>query len=697
MTEVETIPCEDIFTKKKEDIFTKKESVVEHFEDVAEEKTKKSKDTTKESVPEASAADMTDTDSYARETVGDISGFHGGEERTYVEEETPSYFKSPFFEMKDEALEEALKNANKNTYWEFGLFTEKKRRSGKLESFVYEEDGPHLYVLPTYTDKGAREVCGEPVAVSFGGLPESTSVNSKGNPNSVRFSTHLEIHFDITEGAETKEGKSVAYMKAQSFLAAAYRGDTLGGKPVRRFRLTNMSEEELKAWGEVRAAFEGQGKKIEFILTDEQQKVFDRYAAKFAEITRLNRELVGDRDYDLSHPENLTNFNIVPEETKNFYARGEELVSLEKLESKPKMEDHPATEEPEAEKTPEELADDELTADPASSLDSVTEEEKDAELDAMAEAVEEGEYKAEPSSETTALAEREPHEVVGADLADWEEAATNEEESNAAANDAIPVTTENKEFVNLPDVSAFFKNMDEVEATAAKEAREKAIREFFENMDKVEANVAVENAINAFFNNMDKVEATAAKENAIRAFFKVMDEIAKASNNSGVSSVVEEQAKKSTKSRKYNLSSEEDLVDARKAFAWKNARSCKDAIEEALETNQGSIRSGVIAESKIREDVAEYHNRYAENAEKIFTTCEETLSLRQIFTRAKKGIGDSRYINEETRKAHEENKFKENMAIKTASGYYKGKSSTKRKRSSGAKNLANIKDKQNER
>ena len=674
MTEVETIPYEDIFTKKK--------IVVEPVEDVAEEKIKKSKAATKKSVPEASAADMTDTDSYASETVGDISGFHGGEERVDVKDvEETSYIESPFYKMSDEELDEALRNANKNTYWEFGLFTEKKRRAGKLESFVYEEDGPHLYVLPTYTDKGAREVCGEPVAVSFGGLPKSTSVNSKGNPNSVRFSTHLEIHFDITEGAETKEGKSVAYMKAQSFLAAAYRGDTLGGKPVRRFRLTNMSEEELKAWGEVRAAFEGQGKKIEFILTDEQQKVFDRYAAKFAEITRLNRELVGDRDYDLSHPENLTNFNIVPEETKNFYARGEELVSLEKLESKPKMEYYPATKEPEAEKTPEAPADDELTADPASSRTPVSEADKAAELDAMAEAVEKGEY-TEPSSETTALAEREPAKVdltaEDKDYNAWLEILTSddfvfdgmseeiaaEEESNAAANDAIPVgpvTEENEaetaEDNSLPDVSPFFKRMGREEAASAKKD--------------------AWSDVSAFFNGE----------------YALTD----GDNNSGVSSVVEEQTKKSTKSRKYNLSSEEDLVDARKAFAWKNARSCKDAIEEALDTNQESIRSGVIAESKIREDVAEYHNRYAENAEKIFTTCEETLSLRQIFTRAKKGIGDSRYINEETRKAYEENKFKENMAIKTASGYYKGKSSTKRKRSSGAKNLANIKNKQNER
>ena len=223
----------------------------------------------------------------AESGIGDIFGADDDDER-----KRGIAFKSPFAEMTEEELDAALKKANKNTYWEFGLHTEKKRRAGKVESFIYEKEGTRIPVLPTYTNRMEREVCGEPVAVSFGDLPRTKNVNSIGNPNAIRYTTHLEIHFDITEGAETKEGKSAAYMKAQSFLAAAYRGDTLGGKPVRRFRLNNMSEEELKAWGEVRAAFEGQGKKIEFILTDEQQKVFDRYAAKFAEITKLNRELV---------------------------------------------------------------------------------------------------------------------------------------------------------------------------------------------------------------------------------------------------------------------------------------------------------------------------------------------------------------------------------------------------------------------
>jgi|GEM_PF-3842762 len=678
MTEVDTSvnTSEDIFARK--DI---KKEPVEALEKVAKPKTApdfKSFSSAEAGTFEALAKEG-DSDLAeglkVNSGIGEISGSLEDEK----EQEKEFMFQSPFAEMSDEELAEALRKANKNTYWEFGLFTEQKRRAGKVESYIYEKDGDRLPVLPTYTNKKAREICGEPVAVSFGDLPRSKNVNSIGNPNSIRFSTHLEIHFDITEGAGTKEGKSAAYMKAQSFLAAAYRGDTLGGKPVRTFRLTNMSEEELKAWGEVRAAFEGQGKKIEFILTDEQQKVFDRYAAQFDEITKLNRALVGDKNLDLNKTETLENLEGLPKKNTEFHARGEGLESLEEPEPMPKMDYTPANSKEAVEEVAPEVA-------------SETVAEKAPEV-VEAEVIEAPETFTEEAAE-----------VIDAEFTEVPKALEE------------PVAEENKEFVNLPDYSKFFERMDKKALVAVKGTQPDLVP-FFKNMDEIKAAVMEEKAAKA-----NKGIDLADKESHVlpipdylptdkgidladwktplpdySEFFKNMDEIAKEASNSGASSVVEEKAKKSTKRRKYNLASEEDLLAVRKVFAEKNARSCKGAIKEALDTNEGSIRSGVIAEDKVREDVAEYHNRYAENAEKIFATSKETLSLQQIFTRAKKGIGDSRYINEETRKAFYENKFKEDMAIKIASGYYKGKSSTKRKRSSGAKNLANIKDKQNER
>lgn len=680
MTEVDTSvnTSEDIFARK--DI---KKEPVEALEKVAKPKTApdfKSFSSAEAGTFEALAKEG-DSDLAEGLKVNSGIGEISGSLKDEKEQEKEVMFQSPFAEMSDEALAEALRKANKNTYWEFGLYTEKKRRAGKGESFIYEKDGDRLPVLPTYTNKMEREICGEPVAVSFGDLPRSKNVNSIGNPNSIRFSTHLEIHFDITEGADTKEGKSAAYMKAQSFLAAAYRGDTLGGKPVRTFRLTNMSEEELKAWGEVRAAFEGQGKKIEFILTDEQQKVFDRYAAQFDEITKLNRALVSDRNFDLSKPESLENLEGLPKQGKDFYARGEGLESLEEPEPMPKMDYTPANSKEAVEEVAPEAASETVAEKAPEVVEAEVIEAKEIE-EPSTELAEEGTNGIDKTVDDKAFEEvldgfrngewfeTNSFETISK-MSEWmnsDKDSANEvaemENATAANGDAIPVgpvteepvAEENKEFVNLPDYSKFFERMDKKALVAVKGTQPDLV-----------------------------------------PFFKNMDEIAKEASNSGASSVVEEKAKKSTKRRKYNLASEEDLLAVRKVFAEKNARSCKGAIKEALDTNEGSIRSGVIAEDKVREDVAEYHNRYAENAEKIFATSKETLSLQQIFTRAKKGIGDSRYINEETRKAFYENKFKEDMAIKIASGYYKGKSSTKRKRSSGAKNLANIKNKQNER
>ena len=548
--------------------------------------------------------------------------------------------------MTDEELEEALRRANKNTYWEFGLFTEKKRRAGKVDAFVYERKGTRLPVLPTYTDKKAREICGEPVAVSFGDLPKSTNVNSKGNPNSIRFSTHLEIHFDITEGASTKEGKSIAYMKAQSFLAAAYRGDTLGGEPVRRFRLTNMSEEELKAWGEVRAAFEGQGKKIEFILTDEQQKVFDRYAAKFDEITRLNRELVGGRDLDLSKSKAVESLKGLPKETKEFHTHGKDFKPLEEPKSMPKTEYRPThSKEAAKEAAPETVAKETSPKDDSSvvTTDVVSEAEKAAELDTLAKAFEAGEYKA--SSETTDLAETESKAVEKTvddkafeeildgfrngewfetnsfktiskmtkwmngdkglvdEVADMEKAAT-------ATGEAIPVgpvTEENEaetaednslseqgEFVNLPDVSAFFNEMDKIE---------------------------------------DKVMKDAAK--------------------------------------KFDLSTEKGRTKARDAVTTLIVSDLGRAFNYAKKRNKIYLDKEILTADTIEEDLNKYYDRYGEKAEEIISNSEGVYTARDILREIKRRVGESRFANENAKKAYEKEKFNREMAIKAGSGYWR--------------------------
>ncbi len=575
----------------------------------------------------------------AESGIGDIFGADDDDER-----KRGIAFKSPFAEMTEEELDAALKKANKNTYWEFGLHTEKKRRAGKVESFIYEKEGTRIPVLPTYTNRMEREVCGEPVAVSFGDLPRTKNVNSVGNPNAIRYTTHLEIHFDITEGAETKEGKSAAYMKAQSFLAAAYRGDTLGGKPVRKFRLTNMSEEELKAWGEVRAAFEGQGKKIEFILTDEQQKVFDRYAAKFAEITRLNRELVGaekvtemtaEKDTEKTTSESM----VEPTESKTegTSETSKDVVSEEEktpAESKTVVEpteviDAPV---PEAEETPVEdkpIIDVEMAK--------TTDSEDAAEAD---------------SEPTVELAERKSAEVDVPVTAEeiskmYTELRNLKEMLEALRRGAIPVgpVTEDAEatvvaedsprdsgeFVNLPDyLKEFFKNMDEVEATAAKES---VVREFFKNMDEIAAAVMKENA-----------------------------------GNSGVSQEVKEKVAREIKA--FDLSTEKGKIDARKATTAIIVSDLSRAFNHALERNNTLISNEILTTDEIKKDLDKYYNLYGEKAEEIIANSEDSRTARDILKETKLKVGESRFANERAKKAYEKDKFNREMAIKTEGGYW---------------------------
>ncbi len=679
MTEVDTSvnTSEDIFARK--DI---KKEPVEALEKVAKPKTApdfKSFSSAEAGTFEALAKEG-DSDLAeglkVNSGIGEISGSLEDEK----EQEKEIMFQSPFAEMSDEELAEALRKANKNTYWEFGLFTEQKRRAGKVESYIYEKDGDRLPVLPTYTNKKAREICGEPVAVSFGDLPRSKNVNSIGNPNSIRFSTHLEIHFDITEGAGTKEGKSAAYMKAQSFLAAAYRGDTLGGKPVRTFRLTNMSEEELKAWGEVRAAFEGQGKKIEFILTDEQQKVFDRYAAQFDEITKLNRALVGDKNLDLNKTETLENLEGLPKKNTEFHARGEGLESLEEPEPMLKMDYTPANSKEAVEEVAPEVASETVAEKAPEVVEAEVIEAKEIE-EPSTELAEVGTNGIDKTAADKAFEETLEYVTSEDTIFD---AATREvaemENATAANGDAIPVgpvteepvAEENKEFVNLPDHSKFFERMDKKALVAVKGTQPDLVP-FFKNMDEIKAAVMEEKAAKAnkgidladkeshvlpipdylptdkgidladwktplpdyseFFKNMDEIEAAVMKENA---------------GNSGVGSEVRA-------AKTFDLSTKEGKVAARAAVT----AVIKSDLGRDFKTR--AERKWAIVEETAKEDLAKYANLHGEKAEEIISVSEGLFTARDILKQAKRWVGESRFANERAMKAYNAKRNREGI------------------------------------
>ena len=649
MTEVKTIPYEDIFAPKKvidepiEKLETKKSTPMPDFS--AFFKRMDDEEAAAYASYKSSAHDTAKTKVDVGGPIADIVGSLEGE-RVKEKEEESSAFKSPFSTMTDEELEEALRKANKNTYWEFGLFTEKKRRAGKVDAFVYEKKGERLPVLPTYTDKKAREICGEPVAVSFGDLPKSTNVNSKGNPNSIRFSTHLEIHFDITEGASTKEGKSIAYMKAQSFLAAAYRGDTLGGKPVRRFRLTNMSEEELKAWGEVRAAFEGQGKKIEFILTDEQQKVFDRYAAKFAEITRLNRELVGGGDLDLSKSKAVESLKGLPKGTKEFYTRGEEIKPLEEPKPTPKMEYRPThSKEVAKEAAPETVAKETSPKDDSTvvTTDFVSEEEKAAKLDKLVKAFEKGEYK--PSSETTDLAKTESKAVEKTvDDKAFEEILDGFRNGEWFENDSFETISKMTKWMN--DDKGLVDEVADMEEAATATGEAIPVGPVTEEN---EAATAEDNSlseqgefvnlpdVSAFFNEMDKIEDKAMKDAA----------------------------------KKFDLSTEKGRTKARDAVTALIVSDLGRAFNYAKKRNKIYLDKEILTADTIEEDLNKYYDRYGEKAEEIISNSEGVYTARDILREIKRRVGESRFANENAKKAYEKEKFNREMAIKTGSGYWR--------------------------
>ena len=202
---------------------------------------------------------------------------------------------SPFEKMSDADLEKALASAKDGTYWKFGLTVLKERRAAEragkdVPYFIYTDGGEHHEVIPTFTKDYAKEICGKPNTVMFSTLPESTNT-SEGNPHArAPFPKQLNIHIDITEGTGTPEGNKAAYQTAQSLLLAAYDSG------VRKFKLESMTPEEIKIWGDVRAALAGQGKSLEFTFADpSSQKVFDSHKAEFAKIEDLNKSIVKDK------------------------------------------------------------------------------------------------------------------------------------------------------------------------------------------------------------------------------------------------------------------------------------------------------------------------------------------------------------------------------------------------------------------
>ena len=202
---------------------------------------------------------------------------------------------NPFEKMSDSELAKALSVAKDGTYWKFGLTVEQKSREAKkagddVPYFVYRDGGEHHEVVSTFTKDLDKEVCGKPNTVMFSNLPESTNT-SEGNPHAeAPFSKQLEIHIDITEGTGTSAGDKAAYQTAQSLLLAAYDSG------VRKFKLEAMTPEEVKIWGDVRAALAGQGKSLEFTFDDPSlQKVFDSHKADFAKIENLNKDVMKDK------------------------------------------------------------------------------------------------------------------------------------------------------------------------------------------------------------------------------------------------------------------------------------------------------------------------------------------------------------------------------------------------------------------
>ena len=198
---------------------------------------------------------------------------------------------NPFAKMPDDALAKALAAAKDGTYWKFGLTVEQKSREAKkagedVPYFVYSAGGEHHEVVSTFTKDLDKEVCGKANKVLFSGLPEGENT-SEGNPHAeAPLSKHLEIQIDITEGTGTSSGDKAAYQKAQSLLLAAYDSG------VRRFTLTEMTPEEIKIWGDVRAALAGQGKSLEFVFDNaDSQKTFDSHKADFAKIEDLNKTI----------------------------------------------------------------------------------------------------------------------------------------------------------------------------------------------------------------------------------------------------------------------------------------------------------------------------------------------------------------------------------------------------------------------
>ena len=214
------------------------------------------------------------------------------------------------------------------------------------------------------------------------------------------------------------------------------------------------------------------------------------------------------------------------------------------------------------------------------------------------------------------------------------------EDATAANGDAIPVgpvteepvAEENKEFVNLPDYSKFFERMDKKALVAVKGTQPDLVP-FFKNMDEVEATAMKENAIRDFFNNMDEIEAAVMKENA---------------GNSGVGSEVRA-------AKTFDLSTKEGKVAARAAVT----AVIKSDLGRDFKTR--AERKWAIVEETAKEDLAKYANLHGEKAEEIISVSEGLFTARDILKQAKRWVGESRFANERAMKAYNAKRNREGI------------------------------------
>ena len=168
---------------------------------------------------------------------------------------------------------------------------------------------------------------------------------------------------------------------------------------------------------------------------------------------------------------------------------------------------------------------------------------------------------------------------------------TEENEAETAEDNSL---SEQGEFVNLPDVSAFFNEMDKIE---------------------------------------DKVMKDAAK--------------------------------------KFDLSTEKGRTKARDAVTTLIVSDLGRAFNYAKKRNKIYLDKEILTADTIEEDLNKYYDRYGEKAEEIISNSEGVYTARDILREIKRRVGESRFANENAKKAYEKEKFNREMAIKAGSGYWR--------------------------